>query len=490
MAYIGIDMGTSGCKIAKVTDEGRIERVERRAYDIVTPHETWAELDPAQVWQEIREGLRALAPFCADVTAVAVSSIGEAMVLTGAEDDRPLTNAILYLDDRSVAEFEQVRDSFGMKRIYDITGTQAISMFSLYRLLWIKKNLPQVYESTGRIFLFEDYISYMLSGRRGISPSLASRTAFYDVDKGDWSDEILDFFGIDRKLFTPVLPSGTLLGPILPELARELGLPESVQIFVGCHDQCAALLGGGAVVPGDTVSSQGSTESYNILIKDVESLRAKGLPYEPFVNGEHVFAVAGQLSHGTSIRWFAEKIEEDLFEACQGDGRDIYEVLNEHCAPSSQGVVYLPYLSDICFDGRVASFGGFLGVRPRTDKAVLYRALLEGISFESRVILSPYEKMNMVGGRLRMVGGASASSLLMQLKADILGHEISVLEEKENGILGLAMVCAVAQGRFENYAEAASAFVREKRKYLPERSYDEKYNKYVSFAQLSTNIKL
>lgn len=489
MAYIGIDMGTSGCKLAKVTDDGRIERIERRSYDIITPLETWAELDPAQVWQAIKDGLSALAPYCGDVSAVAVSTIGEAMVLTGT-DDTPLTNAILYLDDRSVAEFERVRDTFGSERIYDITGTQAISMFSLYRLLWIKEHLPEVYSKTRRIFLFEDYISYMLSGKRGISPSLASRTAFYDVVRGEWSGEIMDFFGIDKALMSPVLPSGTALGPILPELARELGLPETLEIVVGCHDQCAALLGGGAVEPGDTVSSQGSTESYNILIRDADSLRAKRLPYEPFVNNDHVFAVVGQLSHGTSIRWFAEKIEEELFETCEKDGRDIYEILNERCAPSSQGVVYLPYLSDICFDGRNASFGGFMGIRPRTDKSVLYRALLEGVSFEARVVLTPYEKMGMVGKKLRMVGGASASSLLMQLKADILQHSISVLEEKENGILGLAMVCAVAQGRFGSYAEAAAAFVREKKNYHPQRDYSEKYSKYIKFAELSTNIKL
>ena len=329
----------------------------------------------------------------------------------------------------------------------------------------------------------------MLSGERGISPSLASRTAFYDVDRADWSHEILNAFGIDPSLLSPVRDSGSVLGKLRQDMARKLGLPEELEVFVGCHDQCAALLGGGAVKEGDVVSGQGSTESYNILTKNLESLRANHLAYEPFVNSEHVFAVAGQLAHGTSIRWFAEKMEQDLFEACEKDGRDIYEELNRRCAPSSQGVVYLPYLSEISFDGRNCAFGGFMGIRARTGKDVLYRALLEGISFEAKLVLSPFEKMGMLGKKLRMVGGASASELLMQLKSDVLGHEICVLEEKENGILGLAMICAVAQGRFATYSEAARAFVREKKNYDPVRNYDKEYTKYLKFTELSTNLK-
>ena len=265
---MGVDMGTSGCKAVVFDEKFNVRAQAYREYPMHFPGEGLLELDAELVWAGIQEAVKEANSLSEQpVAALAVSAIGDVIIPVDEKGDS-VRYSIVDFDPRGGDEIAAFTEKFGVQRFFDLNGMPPIYIGSLAKILYLKEKEPEVFAKTKRLFLFEDYIAYMLSGERGISPSLASRTAFYDVDRADWSHEILNAFGIDPSLLSPVRDSGSVLGKLRQDMARKLGLPEELEVFVGCHDQCAALLGGGAVKEGDVVSGQGSTESYNILTKN------------------------------------------------------------------------------------------------------------------------------------------------------------------------------------------------------------------------------
>lgn len=472
-------MGTSGCKSAVVEMDGRIRASARGEYPFIHPQPGWVELDPRQVWEQIKGTLLTLAPYCHDVTGIAVSSIGEAMVILD-EDDNLIANGVIYLDRRCDGMMDEVVSRIPAEDIYRITGRSPSLIHSLFRLLWFQKNRPEILQRGKKIFLFEDYINYMLCGNRGIDPGTAATTLLCNVKEHAWSHEIAERFDIPLDLFSPILQPGTALGCLRPELVREIGLPGDAVVYLGCHDQGAATLGGGALDDGEMVSGQGSSESYNLVVDQGLSILQKNrFNYEPYIKKGHYFATIGNKSHGTSIRWFAENVEKEAYEQARMAGKSIYDILNAQCASDCENLIFLPYLTNEK-TGQIT--GGFLGVDTGTTKAKMYRALLEGLAFASKSLLGKYEKMNVSLKKLSMVGGAAKSEMLMQLKADVLKRDIDVLDNTEAGITGLAMICAVAEGKVSDYPAARNQFIRVRKTYHPGKDYTERYEVYRALA--------
>ncbi|MGI6162156.1 MAG: FGGY-family carbohydrate kinase [Christensenellales bacterium] len=482
MAYIGIDVGTSGCKAAVVEKDGSIVSMSRKRYHMIHPNHGWTELSPMIVWEAVKSAVKEIACYSKDVESMAISSIGETMIFLDENDD-PLMNGILYLDCRCNEMMDTVLNDFGQDRLFLITGTPLSPMFSLFRYIWIRENMPEVIEHAKKVFLFSDYLSYMFCGERGLDHSTASRTAFFDVHRLEWSEEIMDFFNIKKELFSPIKATGTWLGNIRSELAEELQLPAGIKLYVGCHDQCGVTLGCGALTEGDIIGSEGSTEGFNLLMgSNIELLTKKKMPFEPFVTPGQYFATVGQLAHGTSIRWFVEKVGHEMGNGHLGESA--YDKADALCAEDSDDVIFLPYLSEVSFSSSKADMlGGFIGINTNTDTHKMYRAVLEGVCFESRSAMQQYDDLGIPLNSLKCTGGCTTSDTLMQIKSDILEKDISVLHEIESGIIGLSMICAVAAGDCASYQEAAGRFVRIKKTFHPQKDYSQKYTDFLRLGE-------
>ena len=204
---------------------------------------------------------------CSDMELrmLAVSSIGEAIVMLG-KDDEILRNGITYLDQRGADTVPYISEKMGERYLHKLTGVPNNPMYTLNRYLWLKKHQPRITEKTEKCLMFGDYISYRLTGRRLIDPSSASRTMLFDAEHLVWSSEIGEVFGIPMETFSEIGETGTIIGEILPEIAAKTGLSDRLKVVLGCHDQCSALLGAGAVKPGDVMAGEGSTESINLII--------------------------------------------------------------------------------------------------------------------------------------------------------------------------------------------------------------------------------
>lgn len=477
--YIGLDVGSSGCKAAVFGEDGAIKAVASREYGFEFPRPGWVELNPRTVWAAVEEALRGIAHAAGGAKAIAVSSIGESLVLLD-ERDEPLTNGIVYLDNRAAETAQEVRAGFDPEALYGITGVPVNQMYSLCKLLWMKAHQPDLLDRARRIFLFGDYLTYRLSGERAVDPATASRTMLFDIHSSEWSEPVFRRFGLSAQPFSKVAATGSMAGRILPSVAKGCGLPQDLQVIVGAHDQVAATLGSGVIEPGDLLMGEGSTESLN-LVADAARLRRELLfrhqiCMEPFVEPGRVIMPIGQLSHGTSIKWFVRAHEREY----GADGaRSLYAVADERCAEDSGNLYFLPYLSGVnCMDASSRAPACFIGIDCDTTVDTMYRALLEGLSFETRSNMLLFDEANVPVERIIASGGGAKSGLFMRIKADVLGKPIQTLDSADSGVTGLAMICAKALGHIASYGEGAGLFTRVREAIPPGRDVGAKYAQY------------
>ncbi|MFW5768997.1 MAG: FGGY-family carbohydrate kinase, partial [Spirochaetota bacterium] len=251
MSLLGIDVGTTGCKAVIFSLGGQILASSYREYDFRHPEPEYAELNADEVWTKIREVIReAAAKSGGDpVQALAVCSMGEAMVPVTA-DRTILGPSIMNFDARGGEYLDKLPDFQNDLYLYRINGNTLGNNYGLTKLLWIRDHQPELYEKTYKFLNWGSFVSFMLGSETVIDYSLANRSLLFDLDRRDWSDELVSKAGLDRdKLPTPK-PSGVQIGTLLLELAKELGLPEALPIVTGAHDQCSNALGAGVIEEG------------------------------------------------------------------------------------------------------------------------------------------------------------------------------------------------------------------------------------------------
>lgn len=478
MSYIGLDIGTSSCKAAIITEEGKITRIASANYAFESPKQGYVELNPLTIWRNIIRILREISPFANDVKMLALSSIGESMVITD-KNNTPLYNGIVYLDNRCQKISAEIQNRIDTEHLHDITGVPCNPMFSLNKIIWLRQNCPEVLDKSDKIFLFGDYFSYRLCGERAVDEGTASRTMFFDCRKHCWSKEIIDLFDIPIDKLSPVRPSGQLLGTIRPAVAKETNLPKTLKIINGIHDQCSATLGSGALKPGDIMIGQGTAESINCVCHKnqlTQALIDYQISFEPYLDEEHYLVITGNLTHGSSIRWFMDTVYSANGHAQSTD----YENANKTCPSSSGDLFFIPYLSQTSLmDASNVALGGFLGVDVTVSKNQMYRAILEGLSYECRKNIDLLSKLDISINHICATGGSSGNPLYMQMKSDIINRPIQLLQNQQAGILGLGILCAVANHDYLNMEEAVQAFSHIDKVYRPRKDYSARYETYL-----------
>ncbi|MDR1797717.1 MAG: hypothetical protein LBR44_09870 [Clostridiales Family XIII bacterium] len=469
MLYIGLDVGTSGCKASVCDAAGHIKAYAHRGYQAVSPMPGYVEIDARLVWGAVQETLAEIAagPFGRDVGALAVASFGEAVVLTGAAGE-VLANSIYYSDIRGAEETQEIEAALTRERATALTGMPPNAMFSANKLLWMKKHEPRLLERARHTMLMGDFIGWKLTGERAIDHSLASRTMLFDIKARRWSREAADAVGLPLGGFSEPVPSGAVIGPLLPQVAGALGFPGRVMLVAGGHDQPLAALGSGAVRPGDSVDGMGSSECVTMVLGEgalsPESL-ARMARYnfcaEPHVVPGAFVTLAFNASAGTAIQWFKNRFFAAEAEAAQARGENIYGLMDARCPEAPTGILFLPYVGGSGTPYLGASEGGaFVGLTLADGRDEMYKALLEGICFEIGFNLDLLAECGHVPTELTAAGGGSRSRTLMQIKADVLGRRIAALETHEAGTVALAWLCAKAMGGIASLEEAAAQGVQ------------------------------
>ncbi len=417
-----------------------------REYDIISVHPGWAELNTDEVISKCFEVIKETASgvLKGSVKGIGVSSQGEAFTLIDKEG-KALCNALVSSDVRANDLIKTWTEEFGEEKLYKITGHTPHPMFSLFKLLWLRKNDPEIWKRAHRILCFEDLLQYRL----GISnPSmgwpLAGRTMLFDVVNHVWSDEILKLTGIRKEMLSIPLKPGSFAGYVNSELAGNLSLSDETFVVTGGHDQPCSGLGAGALNPGIAVYASGTVECITPAFEKplfTDKLRKSNLcTYDHAAPGMYA-TVAFSLTGGNILKWFRDEFGGKEVDMAGKSNRNPYELLIEKMSEKPSRLLVLPYFTPSgtpYFD--VSVKGTIMGLDLSVKREEILRALLEGVAFEVRLNLEILRQSGYIVNELRIIGGGARSLKHVQLKADVIGMPIVIPDVTEAGCMGVAML--------------------------------------------------
>lgn len=448
MSYLGLDIGTGGCKAVVFDSQGKELAASFREYPVLHPHPDWAEINPDEVIDKCFEVIVEVNTTTSDpVVSMSISSQGEAFAPVG-KDGETLGNAMVSSDARARDIAFNWSEDFGRKKIYYITGHTPHPLFTLFKILWIKENQPDIWSRAKYFLCFEDLFHYKVGLTPKISWSMAGRTMMFDVIKHQWSKEILEAVGLTVKKLAIPVASGEITGTIGSETGKRLGFKNPVILVAGGHDQTCAALGAGVIEPGMCMYATGTVECFCPLLEKPsfsDELQRNNLCcYDYTIKGKYT-NVAYSLTGGNILRWMRDELGQTEIARATETGQNPYKLLLDAMPKAPTDLLVLPYFSATgtpYFDTRAK--GAIIGLQLTTTKGEITRSLLEGVAMEMKLNLQMMEKSGMKINTFIATGGGIRNKTWTQLKADVLNKKIIVHDVKEAGCYGAALLACSA----------------------------------------------
>ena len=479
MILLGIDVGTTGCKVALFSLQGEMLASAYREYNAQTPQLGWAQLDAAAIWEDIKEAIRSVTAASpeADIQALSVSSLGEAVVPVS-EDRQILGPSLLNFDMRGEEFMADLATILPDERLYAINGNTLGNHYSLTKLKWIRTHQPELYARTYKFLHWSNFIAFMLGADPVVDFSLANRTLLFDIHKGDWSDALLDDVDLDRSKLPATTPSGTVIGTVSAHIAADLGLPPGVYIISGAHDQCANAVGCGVVDSGSAVYGMGTFHCITPVFAaqpNPQAMIERGLNTEHHaIPDRYVCFIYNQ--GGSLVKWFRDTYA--AVEHCQaeGEGRSVYPALFAELPAGPSSVMVLPHFSTTGPPDFIADSSGLMaGLRLETSRGEVLKGIIEGTAFYLKEVVDSLPLTGIQTEDYRAVGGGSQANAWVQTCADIFGQPFTRPVITEAGALGAAIIAGVGSGIFESYAQGVAAMVKLERTFEPDPRQHERY---------------
>lgn len=587
--YIGgLDIGTTGCKVTVFDTAGNPLGNSYRAYSH-RPENGEHVMDASMLLDAVFDVIRETAARFPQLKGFGVTSFGESFVMTD-ENGIPLAPVMLYTDPRGNEECRELEDKFGSDnflscseskysagidsapantytsaaadgvsldstyaapladadvknrrlrgshRIEEIAGVRPHEMYSLPKLMWMKKHRPEIFAKTRHVFLMEDFVVWSLTGNAQIDYSLATRTMGFDIRSLCWSREIFDTAGIDPSLFSKPVPTGTSAGTVTAEIAKKTGLSPDTIIISISHDQVAAAVGAGVFSPDTAVDGAGTVECLTPVydqIPDMSTMYDGSYAVVPYVIPGTYVCYAFSYTGGALIQWCTDTLAQKAKELAAQHGISVNEYLEQaylqECqaatgdtrlsgsaaadssccytdssaqttqiftdertsstaegadagtpaqtlAEKPSGLLVLPHFAGAATPYMdTGSKGAILGLTTGTTLADIYRGCMEGVVYE---MLLNQEHLTPSGIRyksLHATGGGAKSAVWMQMKADILNVPVTALRTVNAGTVGSAMLTGIALGIYGNLPEAADVMITKAQTYAPRPKMHEKY---------------
>ena len=464
----GIDVGTTGSKLTVYDDKGNYLYNSYKEYE-VSRKSGVHEIDANVVFDSVCHILSDASQKY-DIDAVGVTTFGETFAVLD-ENDNVLLPSMLYTDSRGEKECKRLCDILGEKKLTEISGVKPHQMYSLPKMMWIKNNCPDIFAKIKRIMLMEDYVVYKLTGKAFIDYSLAARTMAFDIRNKCWSDEILKAAEIDKNLLSTPVPAFNVAGVMKADIKEKLKINKDIKIVNGAHDQVAAAVGSGVFEVGQAVDGMGTVECVTPVfdkIPENETLYDEGYSVVPYVFDNTYVCYALSFTGGATLKWFRDNLSLEKS----------YAALDSSTPEEPTEIMILPHFAGAAnpyMDN--GSKAAMIGLTLEHTSADIYKALMEGVTYEMMTNIEHLEGFGIKLDKLIATGGGASSDVWLQIKADVLNRPIAALSAKEAGALGTCMMVCVAVGIFKDLYEAKEVFVKEKKTFIPNQEKVKKYQK-------------
>lgn len=446
---LGMDLGTSSCKVCAVDAGGRHLGARSAGYPTLTPRAGWAEQDPLHWVPAAIEATRRLlseGPVPPDrVGGVCLSSAAHIPVLLDAGGNS-LRNAILWYDQRSLDEVEELKSQRG-EEIFRLSHNSVSPTWTLPQLLWVRRREPEVWSKVRRVALSKDFLSQWLTGRWTTDPATALSSMLFDARGGNWSEPLLEPLGLRAEVLPRVHPSTARVGSLAAAAAEALGVPSGVPVVNGTLDSAAETYGAGVVRPGDCLLRLATAGGIHLVLE--EARPHPGLISYPHPVAPLWYSQAGTNSCTSALQWVFQSVGSGRAGTFQEWDADV-----EAVPQGAEGLFFHPYLSgERCpyWDGRLrASFtGATFGHRPEH----FVRAAYEGTAFSLRDALGVLDDLGGPRGTVTVVGGGTAGRLWTRIVCDVLGKPLQVSRVTDSAY-GAALLGLVGVGLYPDVSQA------------------------------------
>ncbi len=481
MKIAGLDIGTTGCKLTVFEENGNFLDQAYQDYP-VTRGGSEHEVDAQNIMEGVLAVIKRITVKYTDIAGIGVTSFGETFVFTD-ESGKPLHKAMLYTDPRGGAECRELMEKMDGRMIASITGLRPHEMYSISKMMWIKKNRPEIYHAARHAFLMEDFVVFHLTGKAQIDYSLATRTMAFDITSLEWSKDIFELAGIDVGLMSKAVPTGTSAGAVRREIVEQTGLSEQTQIVSISHDQVAAAVGSGVFDSETAVDGAGTVECITPVYDTIPPLDVMYEGYfsvVPYVIPGKYVCYAFSYTGGALIQWCVDTLAKKEKELAKELGVSANEYLEKEYLQRRGGeptnILVLPHFAGAATPYMdTGSKGAMLGLTAANTVSDLYKACMEGVVYEMLVNMEWLKDSGIHFKMLYATGGGAKSKIWMQMKADILNIPLTALRTADAGTVGSAMLTGIAAGCFQDLEDAARHMVEKIDTYVPNPEMHEKY---------------
>ena len=476
--FLAFDVGTTSMKCILFNESFEELFYENREYDIESGPNGIAQIAPQVYYQTFCDCIAAMTkkvnvgqlPL-----AICFTTQGETLIPVDAEGNA-LTKAIVWLDTRAGKEADYICKGISRENWYATTGLCEIDgALPMAKVLWLKKNEPEIYRKTDKFLLLEDYLIFCLTGKRVSEKSLQSSTGWYDIVREKMYTEVLQLCQVEEGKFPEILPCGTVVGSISSQIAESLGLSAETVVVTGAMDQIASAIGAGNTHQGIVTETTGTALVVGATVQKPEFDLQIPLTVYKHYNDQFIympyFATAG-----ITLKWFRDTMLPHLVGEAKEKGVSSYDLINEMVKtspPGSNGVMMNPDLM---------TGGAFYGLTLSSSMADMARSVMEGVAFMLRSLIEAVEAKKIAVEHILSMGGGSYSAVWSEIKASVCGKPIHCVGYSQTTALGAAILAAAAVGSCDSVEAASKQIVDSGRIYGPDENlkaiYDEVYIQY------------
>jgi xylulokinase len=486
--FLGIDTSTTSSKALLIDERGEVIAVASSPHTLQTPKPLWSEQDPREWWDAVSASIKSVLEKAGiggeRIAAIGLTGQMHGLVLLD-EAGNVLRPAILWNDQRTQSQCDEIHQRIGKEKFIRITGNVALTGFTAPKILWVKENEPEVYAKAKHVLLPKDYIRYKLTGEYAMDKADGSGTVLFDLKSRDWSDEVLSALDIPRGWMPKTFEGTEFTGHITNEAASITGLKAGTPVAAGGGDQAAGAVGVGAVEPGIvglTVGTSGVVfaTTPSALIESEGRLHA----FCHAVPGMWHF-MGVMLSAAGSLQWYRDTLAPNMsFDDLLKEAESI--------SAGSEGLQFLPYLSgERTPHPDPLARGAFIGLTLRHSRAHMTRAVLEGVSFglKDSFMLIQNAGLGTIT-QVRASGGGTKGALWRQILASVLEAELVTVNTTEGAAYGAALLAGVGAGAWSDVVSACKASVKITGSTLPDPAQQGGYRKsYALYQELYPALK-
>lgn len=482
---LGIDIGTSACKIAVFDENGKVLAQSNQPYPVYYPQSGWAQQNPEEWWQAICKGIRdvlsqeGVSP--EKIRGIGVDGQSWSAIPVG-RDGNVLYDTPIWMDTRARHICESVKAEIGAERIFQTAGNDFQPSYVTPKLLWFQKEKPEIFDQTYKFLQSNSYVVMKLTGIMSQDYSQCYGIHFFDMAKLTYDEALARQMGLSSDLFPKLYGCDEVVGTVTGEASMLTGLKEGTPVVAGGLDAACGALGAGVYRAGETQEQGGQAGGMSICTD-------RALAHKNLILGTHVVPGLWLLQGGTTggggaLKWFRQELGGGLsFDELTAEAEEVN--------PGSDGVVFLPYMSgerSPIWDPDAK--GVFYGLSFDKTRGHMVRAILEGVAFSLEHNLQTAAEAGAFADRLNAMGGASNSLLWTQIKADVTGKTIQVPSSDTATTLGAAILAGIGSGVYGSYREAVERTIRITRVQEPNPGNREIYMRTMElYLRLYENLK-